>query len=376
MAEEESRPGVLEYMFGISSGSGDEPEAAPEPTVWYDDEGGYGDSTHGSRLAQKEKDREDSLLSEDEYINRYRELNAQEGWRDKTEDEWERSGAEARGVSLDQYRSGLVWDSVASGKGLSERVSARAHEFRDLAERDAEKYWEDKNPWQEDLEKNLKTQIGQIASKQKMAGKSNRAYVRQGIQRAAREAERQMISYIVEARTEEARHAKVAYNQLLDAAAQQGESALVASEGLVSQWAMDRANASRQKMGAALSFFGTILSSLIMYGARASDERLKSVTGDTNETAYNYLDQMKTAKYNMSPAMESMGRGQGESGVMAQSLEGNDMGARSVVDMGGGIRGIDPDSGLRNTMVAQKEMHERLKHLDGRLGINREAGRG
>lgn len=353
----------------------DQDFSGSDPFLWTEEEGGYGGSSAGSRLAQEERDREDAFITEEDYWDAYDVTATADGWGRKTEEDYRRLGLKEQGISLEQYRSGLIWDAAATKKGLTGRTIDRARELRDLAGRSAEDYAKGKSAWQEDLEKNMASQIRNATAKQGLAGRSNRAFVSEGIRRSAKQAERRMISYIMQARTEESRHAQSALTQLLDTAAQQGEMAAVASEQMMNQWATNLVNRNRQEEAAMLSFFGTILAGTLSAHI-ASDERMKSVTGDTDDTAYNYLEQMRTAKYNMSPEMEAMGRGQGESGVMAQSLEDSEMGARSVVDVGGGIRGIEPNSGLRNTMVAQKEMHERLKHLEGRLGINREAGRG
>ncbi len=175
----------------------------------------------------------------------------------------------------------------------------------------------------------------------------------QGLQRADMEFERQ----IKEARVQEARAAQEELDVFMQAAREQGAQALLAQQ----QLELQREQAEAQRSA---GLFGSILSGVATLGAAAlpfvfSDERMKSNVdrGKTAGAAYDFLENLDVAQYNMP------GRRTPEMGVMAQSMERSDLGQQAVEEVGG-VKGVNVNEAFKSLIVAQKEMHDRLKKLE------------
>ena len=263
---------------------------------------------------------------------------------------WSKAGMErGTGMTFQEYADGQIWAATLESRGLGDRRTRDKYdELRGLRDRDSGRFWENKSDWQSDLEEKMRSGVKNISSKMGYGGGG--MYARRSLQKAIQQSESSMIDKIVQGRVEESRQAGLALDGFLDAAAQSGESAVLASTNLMAQWKMNKASLEQADRAANMALFGTILSGAILV-AQMSDENLKTVTGDTQGAAYDYLDKMETAQYNM-PVRQLIGQDPNEMGVMAQSLERSDMGQQAVGEAGG-MKTIETVQGLRSTMVAQ-----------------------
>ena len=142
------------------------------------------------------------------------------------------------------------------------------------------------------------------------------------------------------------------------AAREQGAQALMAQEQL--EFQRKEADASRSA-----GLWGSILSGVATLGAAAlpllipSDERVKSDIdrGKTKNAAYDFLENLDVAQYNMPGANTP------EMGVMAQSMEKSSLGQQAVTEVEG-VKSVDVPQAFKSLIVAQKEMHDRIKRLE------------
>jgi len=174
----------------------------------------------------------------------------------------------------------------------------------------------------------------------------------QGLQRTDAEFERQ----IKQARIDEAESAKEELDAFKQAAVEQGGQALMNQERL--RFEREQAAASRSS-----ALWGSILGGIATLGGAAisviSDERIKSDIdrGKTKNAAYDFLDNLDVAQYNMPGANTP------EMGVMAQSMEKSPLGQQAVTEVEG-VKGVDVPQAFKSLIVAQKEMHDRIKRLE------------
>jgi len=96
-------------------------------------------------------------------------------------------------------------------------------------------------------------------------------------------------------------------------------------------------------------------------GIGGSDERIKSNIDrtKTKNAAYDFLDNLDVAQYNMPGANTP------EMGVMAQSMEKSSLGQQAVTEVEG-IKDVNMPQAFKSLIVAQKEMHDRIKELEKR----------
>lgn len=178
----------------------------------------------------------------------------------------------------------------------------------------------------------------------------------QGLQRADIEFERQ----IKEARVREARAAEEELDAFMQAAREQGSQALLAQQQLEFQREQAEAQRSTGLWGSILSAVST-LGGAALGGLLMSDERMKSNVdrGKTAGAAYDFLENLDVAQYNMP------GSGTPEMGVMAQSMEKSDLGQQAVEEVGG-AKAVNVNEAFKSLIVAQKEMHDRIKKLESK----------
>ena len=330
--------------------------------------GATGAETPMSQFASSEAEGDEGLVSSGDWNESFNRYTNDPTWMSTVHQEWKNQGGrQGTGQNLDEWISDRLWEQVLKNKGLSTIESVeKFKKLRGLRDRDANRYWEGKEGWQDDLEKGVSLGIRELSGQTRYRGGG--MYGRHALKSAVNAVQSKMVDQIVQGRTEESRQAGVALDSFMAAAAEQGENALLAGDQLLSQWRMNQATKNAQTTAQNLQLFGTVLSSIITAVSVMSDERLKTVTGDTQGAAYDYLDKMETAQYDM-PVRQLVGQDPHEAGVMAQSLEGSRMGQQAVGDIGG-IKTIDTVQGLRSTMVAQKELHERLKQIEQRMGVD------
>ena len=143
-------------------------------------------------------------------------------------------------------------------------------------------------------------------------------------------------------------------------AMQEGGLAAIQSEQRL-QLQKDEAAAQRSGMmwGSIFSFLGTAAGII----ATVSDERVKSNVDrtKTGPAAYDFLENLDVAQYNM-PGANSP-----EMGVMAQSMERSPLGQQAVIE-DQGVKAIDIPQAFKSLIVAQKEMHDRVKTLENGRG--------
>ena len=308
-----------------------------------------------------------SLLGESDVSDYINSVKDDEDWNKEFEEAWS-AGGSGYGSDKERFARDYVYQKLLEERGFGDRHTRdQALKLSGLKNRDPNREDLEKSPWQEDMEKSLKQSAGAMMNKQALYG-GNRISAGRVASKAMSKLNSMAVDKIREARLQEGRAAENALDSLIAGASKEGRAAAIASEQLMAQFDMQRQQLAQQDKSAMLAMFGTILSTAIMIGMSASDERLKQKTGETQGAAYDYLDKMETAQYNM-PTRAMAGQPTSENGVMAQSLEGSELGRQAVGDAGG-VKTIETIQGLRATMVAQKELHERLKGIEQRLGVN------
>ena len=296
-----------------------------------------------------------------------------EAWNEYV-DAWNSEGKKS-GLSSEEFLRDHIYGRMLKNRGFEDRHARDAAlELAARGRRDPYDTSVEKSPWQEDLERSIRSEaMGRL--RELGMQKGNRGQALMSLKYGLTNINEKMSGKIREARVEESRNAENALDGLLAHASKEGRAGAMASQQMAQQVALQQEQYAQQNKASLLSFFGTVLSSLVMaYAAFGSDERLKQKTGDTQGAAYDYLDKMETAEYDM-PIRAIAGQPTRENGVMAQSLEKSELGKQAVGNAGG-VRMIDTIQGLRSTMVAQKELHERLKQIEGRLGVNFSRGVG
>ena len=175
----------------------------------------------------------------------------------------------------------------------------------------------------------------------------------QGLQQTDVEFERQ----VRQGRLSDKGAAEEELTAFVQAAREQGSQALISQQNLELQ--RKQAAASRSA-----NLWGSILGGVATLGAAGlgligSDERIKSDIdrGKTKNAAYDFLENLDVAQYNMPGANTP------EMGVMAQSMEKSSLGQQAVTEVEG-VKSVDVPQAFKSLIVAQKEMHDRIKRLE------------
>ena len=209
--------------------------------------------------------------------------------------------------------------------------------------------------WEEEARKQADLQRNQMLGRARAMGLSaaQMEALNQGLQQTDVEFERQVRQMRFRDK-ESAGEELTAFEQ---AAREQGAQALMAQEQL--EFQRKEAAASRSA-----GLWGSILSGVATLGAAGlgligSDERIKSDIdrGKTKNAAYDFLENLDVAQYNMPGANTP------EMGVMAQSMEKSSLGQQAVTEVEG-VKSVDVPQAFKSLIVAQKEMHDRIKRLE------------
>jgi|TARA_Y100000310_G_scaffold31861_1_gene30218 hypothetical protein len=254
-----------------------------------------------------------------------------------------------------QQAKRMAWSDpelVKKRRELEERTKLRAM-YRTPEEEAAARR---ATSFEREARRNAQQQRDSIAGRARALGltPAQMEALNQGLQRTDAEFERQ----IKQARIDEAESAKEELAAFKQAAVEQGGQALMNQERL--RLEREQAAASRSS-----SLWGSILSGVATLGAAAlplligSDERIKSDIdrGKTKNAAYDFLENLDVAQYNMPGANAP------EMGVMAQSMEKSPLGQQAVTEIEG-VKSVDVPQAFKSLIVAQKEMHDRIKRLE------------
>ena len=177
------------------------------------------------------------------------------------------------------------------------------------------------------------------------------------LEQGLQEADVQFEKQVYQMREEDRESAKVELEDFLMAARERGTSALLAQEQMQLQRDQAAEQRSSSMWGSVLGFLGTAVgvgASLLL-----SDERIKSDIDrtKTKNAAYDFLENLDVAQYNMPGANTP------EMGVMAQSMEKSPLGQQAVTEVEG-VKSVDVPQAFKSLIVAQKEMHDRIKKLE------------
>ena len=210
--------------------------------------------------------------------------------------------------------------------------------------------------WEKEARKQADLQRDQMLGRARAMGLSaaQMEALNQGLQQTDVEFERQ----VRQMRFRDKEAAEEELTAFEQAAREQGAQSLMAQEQLEFQ---------RKETAASRSagLWGSILSGVATLGAAAlpilfsSDERIKSNInrGKTKNADYDFLDNLDVAQYNMPGANTP------EMGVMAQSMEKSSLGQQAVAEVEG-VKSVDVPQAFKSLIVAQKEMHDRIKRLE------------
>ena len=208
--------------------------------------------------------------------------------------------------------------------------------------------------WEKEARKQGSLQKNQMLGRARAMGLSaaQMEALNQGLQQTDAEFERQ----VRQGRLSDKDAADEELDAFVQAAREQGSQALISQQNLELQ--RKQAAASRSA-----NLWGSILGGIATLGGAAisviSDERIKSDIdrGKTKNAAYDFLDNLDVAQYNMPGANTP------EMGVMAQSMEKSPLGHQAVTEVEG-VKGVDVPQAFKSLIVAQKEMHDRIKRLE------------
>jgi hypothetical protein len=208
--------------------------------------------------------------------------------------------------------------------------------------------------WEKEARKQGSLQKNQMLGRARAMGLSaaQMEALNQGLQQTDAEFERQ----VRQGRLSDKDAADEELTAFVQAAREQGSQALISQQNLELQ--RKQAAASRSA-----NLWGSILGGIATLGGAAisviSDERIKSDIdrGKTKNAAYDFLDNLDVAQYNMPGANTP------EMGVMAQSMEKSSLGQQAVTEVEG-VKSVDVPQAFKSLIVAQKEMHDRIKRLE------------
>jgi len=243
-------------------------------------------------------------------------------------------------------------------------VAAKAEEIRLRTEQDILDPKQTQR-WEQASRKSAEQQKNAILARARSLGlnASQMGALQQGLQEADVQFEKQ----IYKMREEDRESAKEEHKDFLMAARERGTSALIAQQALQLQKDQAAAANSTAMFGSILSFIGSALGTAATIGAWSSgipvpppsDERIKSNIDRkrTGPAAYDFLENLDVAQYNM-PGVNTP-----EMGVMAQSMEKSPLGQQAVTEVEG-VKSIDIPQAFKALIVAQKEMHDRVKRLE------------
>ena len=208
--------------------------------------------------------------------------------------------------------------------------------------------------WEREARKQADLQRDQMLGRARAMGLSaaQMEALNQGLQQTDVEFERQ----VRQMRFRDKEAAEEELTAFEQAAREQGAQSLMAQEQL--EFQRKEAAASRSA-----GLWGSILGGLSTLGAAGlafmSDERVKSDIdrGKTKNAAYDFLENLDVAQYSMPGANTP------EMGVMAQSMEKSSLGQQAVTEVEG-VKSVDVPQAFKSLIVAQKEMHDRIKELE------------
>ena len=208
--------------------------------------------------------------------------------------------------------------------------------------------------WEKEARKQADLQRDQMLGRARAMGLSaaQMEALNQGLQQTDVEFERQ----VRQMRFRDKEAAEEELTAFEQAAREQGAQSLMAQEQL--EFQRKEAAASRSA-----GLWGSILGGLSTLGAAGlafmSDERVKSDIdrGKTKNAAYDFLENLDVAQYSMPGANTP------EMGVMAQSMEKSSLGQQAVTEVEG-VKSVDVPQAFKSLIVAQKEMHDRIKELE------------
>ena len=185
------------------------------------------------------------------------------------------------------------------------------------------------------------------------------------LQQQLQEADAQFERQVYQMRQEDRATAKEQKPDFRLAMEEGGLAAMRAEERLQLQKDQAAAQRSSTMWGSVLSFLGSAIGTAATIWAAPvkSDERIKSNVDrrGTGPAAYDFLENLDVAQYNMP------GERNPEMGVMAQSMERSPLGQQAVFD-NQGVKSIDIPQAFKSLIVAQKEMHDRVKTLENGRG--------
>ncbi len=212
--------------------------------------------------------------------------------------------------------------------------------------------------WEKEARKQASMQREQVLGRARAMGLSaaQMEALNQGLQQTDAEFERQ----VRQGRFSDKQAAAEELDVFEQAIIEKGAQALASQEQLAFQ--REKAEADRSS-----NLWGSIFSGLSTLAAAAlpifigSDERMKSDVnrGKTKNAAYDFLENLDVAQYKMP------GSNTPEMGVMAQSMEKTPLGQQAVEEVGG-VKGVNVNEAFKSLIVAQKEMHDRIKKLEGK----------
>jgi len=279
-----------------------------------------------------------------------------------------------KGDALDhaKKRAGEIGEEAAWKEGLKVQQSAQAEaeafsdpelqkKRRELQRRTKQSVLLGKEEgrqiqsWEKEARKQASMQREQMLGRARAMGLSaaQMEALNQGLQQTDVEFERQ----VRQGRYQDRQSAKEELDAFEMASREKGAQSLMAQQQLEMQRKQASANRSANLWGSILGGLSTLGGAAI--GAFLSDERMKSDVdrGKTKNAAYDFLENLDVAEYRMPNSNTP------EMGVMAQSMEKSNLGQQAVEEVDG-VKAVNMPQAFKSLIVAQKEMHDRIKELE------------
>jgi len=165
--------------------------------------------------------------------------------------------------------------------------------------------------------------------------------------------------YVTDLRRAERESARQALDDFLLQRSIAGEEAMTMDMTRQAQQEMAARQRQQQFLMGLLNLAGTLGAAFIP--GFPSDENLKTNKKPVGKAARNMLDKLETKKYDR-------GSKKGIFGGMAQSLKKSEMGRGMVTESAGGVQMVDVERAIGAMLAANKDMHERIKKLEGSRG--------
>lgn len=162
--------------------------------------------------------------------------------------------------------------------------------------------------------------------------------------------------YVTDLRRAERESARQALDDFLLQRSIAGEQAVAMDMTRQAQQEMAARQRQQQFLQGLLGLAGTLGAAFIV-----SDEDMKTNKKPVGKAARNMLDKLETKKYDR-------GSKKGIFGGMAQSLKKSEMGRGMVAESAGGVQMVDVERAIGAMLAANKDMHERIKKLEGSRG--------